>query len=205
MRAYRVAAVLAAAQVLTLSLTGCVHSPPAAPLPPPGAAGSGGLSPQSSAPVARTIAGLPSGTAASPLTWVLPDPLPGEPMMAVLRGYGAYLDGYVRLYGSPDPADPRIAQVSTGAARRNLVADLRDLAARHRAVRGPITLAPTVTVLGGAIAQVDDCADLSHFGYVGSANVGRPNQPIRAELTWTGDRWLVATVSRPARTCTTTR
>jgi hypothetical protein len=187
--------------LLGCTLTGCSRAPEQVALPPPGAAQAAAPGSPVTTPARPGMpAGMPAGTASSPISWNLRT-VGSTQMRSVIAAYAAYVDVYVRLAGAPDPTSPLIATVSTGAARRALETDLRGLAAARRALAGPVRLAPAVAQLRGSTAVVEDCADLSHFADTVSAKVGSAAQPIRAELTVVAGRWAVSAVSRPARSC----
>lgn len=93
------------------------------------------------------------GTAASPVTWRVRSTGDGA-VDAVLGAYQRYLGTAVRVAETPDPADPALPVVATGAR----LAEWRaQLAAGPVPVRGPVTASATVLQTGPARVALHTC------------------------------------------------
>lgn len=139
----------------------------------------------------------PAGPAQSPISYGTP--VPDDPdARAAYLAYAQFNVLLARLGLHPDPDDPLIPALTTGAFRLQLVQNERQYAATGHTIIGPSRIAPRVRMHGNRSAQISDCADLrGQHDYLrgarqpGNGGAGR----YTASMVRLGDRWVVQTLT----------
>lgn len=139
------------------------------------------------------------------IEWAPREQSKDETVQAVLAGYRKFMQVTTILQSAPDPNDPRINQVATGAAEANLIDTLARLSDDGHTRVGPVTLRPVIAALqpGAGTATVYECADFSRYGTdkpLDPPEAKSEFRPLQAELIRSGDQWVVSTFTTTSAT-----
>ena len=100
------------------------------------------------------------------------------PEQAVLAGYRAFWDGYLKAADPMDPRSPVLARVATGDELEQLQRAFLARQSVGEVIRGTLDLAPLVKTVDGSSATVTDCyAD--HTGIYDAASGARKDRACR--------------------------
>lgn len=108
---------------------------------------------------------------------------------AVLEGYRAYWDAYLKSADPMDPENRLLVEHATGAALEAVQKAFLALKSAGKVIRGELDLAPRVVAVEGDTATVRDCYG-DATGVYDAATGARQDQP-------TGQRHLVTATLRP--------
>ena len=147
----------------------------------------------------------PATTATTPTTAATT--MTTSPEQAVLAGYRAFWDGYLKAADPMDPRSPVLTQVATGDELQQLQRAFLARQSASEVIRGTLDLAPTVQSVNGSSATVTDCyAD--HTGIYDAASGARKDQEsgvrhrVTVQLILDGSTWKVSTITREGDGCT---
>jgi hypothetical protein len=141
----------------------------------------------------------PQGTEASPVTWRI-RPTGDRAVDDVLRAYQRYLGTAVRLAEDPDPEDPALGQVATGARLAEMERFLITAGDRGAASRGPVTASATDVRTGPTAVTLHGCTDYTRQRTVTSAGAKVVGAKVAATVLLRREdgTWRVASSTRAA-------
>jgi hypothetical protein len=91
-------------------------------------------------------------------------PSEADTKAAVLAAYRAFWDDIIAVGRTADWQSPRLAEHATGAALRQLRAQLREVKTRDWIARGTVKIDPVVASVTKTRATIRDCVDATRFG-----------------------------------------
>ena len=149
-------------------------------------------------PATTTTSATPTSAATTPTT---------TPEEAVVAGYRAFWDGYLKAADPMDPRNPVLAQVATGEELQQVQKAFLARQSAGEVIRGTLDLVPVAGSVNGSSATVIDCyAD--HTGIYDSASGARKDQDsgvrhrVTVNLVLDGTTWKVSTITREGDGCT---